>query len=310
MSVISYLRLARPDHWVKNVFVLPGVVIALSVSLDSFGWPLLWRLAIGLAATCLIASSNYVINEILDAPSDRHHPVKKNRPIPSGQIKLPLAYGLWFVLMLAGMALSFFLSPGVAIGLAALWLMGLVYNVRPLRTKDIPYLDVISEAVNNPIRMVIGWYIVGVHFIPPATVLMSYWMVGCYFMAIKRFAEIRDLDNAHQAALYRRSFAHYNEPRLLVSIIFYASAAMLFFGAFLIRYRLEWILSFPLVALVMAVYFRLAFARDGAAQAPEKLYRSRALMAAVVLCTVVMTALLFIDIPALYQWFAPTVPVR
>jgi len=89
--------------------------------------------------------------------------------------------------------------------------------------------------------------------------------------------------------------------------MFYASHAMLFFGAFIIRYRMELVLSFPLVALVMAVYLALGFQRDSAAQRPEGLYREPALMAAVLGCAVVMAFLLFFDIPMLHRIFTPTV---
>ena len=88
--------------------------------------------------------------------------------------------------------------------------------------------------------------------------------------------------------------------------MFYASAAMLFLGAFVMRYRLELILSFPLVALVMAIYLRLAFKPDSAVINPEKLYREPLLMAAVVVCAVLMLVLLFVDIPALDTVFRPT----
>ncbi len=138
----------------------------------------------------------------------------------------------------------------------ALWLMGCIYNIPPVRAKDLPYIDVLSEAVNNPLRMLAGWYMVTMTMIPPASLLISYWMVGCYFMAIKRFAEYRDINDSERSAAYRKSFAYYTEPRLLVSILFYAATAMLFFGAFMMRYRLELVLSFPLVALVMAMTFR------------------------------------------------------
>src|SRR5438128_10056374 len=96
-------------------------------------------------------------------------------------------------------------------------------------------------------------------------------MLGAYFMAIKRFAEFREFENTGAAAHYRRSFAYYSEPRLLNSIIVYASAAMLFLGAFIMRYRLELVLSFPLVALVMWIYLGLAVKPQSAVQAPEKL---------------------------------------
>ena len=63
---------------------------------------------------------------------------------------------------------------------------------------------------------------------------------------------------------------------------------MLFFGAFIVRYRLELILAFPLVALVMAQYLALSFKADSAVQRPEGLYREPGLMAAVICCTAVM----------------------
>ena len=101
-------------------------------------------------------------------------------------------------------------------------------------------------------------------------------MIGCYFMAAKRFAEYNDFQRTgDDAARYRKSFAHYTSERLLVSIMFYASAAMLFFGAFIVRYRLELILSFPLVAVFMAMYLHLAFRPDSPVENPEKLYRER-----------------------------------
>jgi len=57
-----------------------------------------WQLAVAVAATCLIASSNYVLNEILDAPRDRHHPLKRSRPVPSGLVSVPIAYAEWILL--------------------------------------------------------------------------------------------------------------------------------------------------------------------------------------------------------------------
>ncbi|MGI8991367.1 MAG: UbiA prenyltransferase family protein, partial [Bryobacteraceae bacterium] len=73
------------------------------------------------------------------------------------------------------------------------------------------------------------------------------------------------------------------------------------------RYRLELILAFPLVALVMAQYLALSFKVDSAVQRPEGLYREPGLMAAVLCCTVVMCFLLFVDVPVLHQIFVPTV---
>jgi len=203
------------------------------------------RLVLGLLAVCLVASSNYVLNEILDAPYDRHHPEKSQRAVPSGRVNVRLAYVEWAILAAVGIGIGAFLSFGLGAALAALWAMGCVYNVPPIRSKDVPYIDVLSESVNNPLRMLMGWYIVSPGGLAPVSLLVSYWMVGCYFMAIKRFAELRHIGDRSRATAYRRSFARITEQSMLISIVFYASAAMLFFGAFAMRYRIELIVSFP-----------------------------------------------------------------
>ena len=207
----------------------------------------------------LVACSNYVLNEVLDAPFDRLHPTKKNRPAALGLVNIPAAYAQWILMMLAGVAIGWTISRPFAVTALALWVMGCVYNIQPLRTKDVPYLDVLTESVNNPLRMLLGWYAVAAWLVPPLSLLMCYWMIGCYFMALKRFSELREIGDGGVAGAYRASFKRYTQESLLVSVVFYASTAMLFFGAFVIRYRIELLLAFPLVALVMAIYFKLAF---------------------------------------------------
>jgi decaprenyl-phosphate phosphoribosyltransferase len=306
----AHLALARPDYWFKNVFVLPGIVVALGTIPTVDAGRLLWRTLVGLVAICLVASSNYTLNEILDARTDRFHPVKRARPIPAGRVRLPLAWTQWILLVVAGLALARTISAPFALSLLALWLMACLYNIPPVRSKDQPYVDVLSEAINNPLRMLAGWFIVTSQTLAPASLLLSYWMIGCYFMALKRYAELRSIGDPAGAAAYRRSFAFYTPERLLVSVMFYAAAAMLFFGAFCMRYRMELILAFPLVAMVMAIYLRVALKADSAAQRPEHLWREPALMLAVAAASIAMVVLLRVDLPAMHRLFTPTAPTQ
>ncbi len=309
-SLLGHVQIARLDHWFKNVFVLPGIVVAISMDGEHVAPALTLRIVLGLAAICLVASSNYVVNELMDARFDRVHPTKCTRPVPCGRVSIPWAYGEWLALAAVGLALAAWVSFPLALAAGALWLMGCIYNIPPVRSKDIAYLDVLSEAVNNPLRLLAGWFIASSSSIPPASLLLSYWMIGCYFMAIKRFAECRNLGDRQRVAAYRKSLALLDERRMLVAIMFYGSTAMLFFGAFVMRYRLELVLSFPLVAAVMSRYLNIGFDEDSPAQHPEKLYRDRGLMAAVAACTAVMLVCLFVDMPFLYGIFRPTAPVR
>jgi decaprenyl-phosphate phosphoribosyltransferase len=304
----GHIAIARIDHWFKNVFIIPGAVAAVAMDPGHIAPHLVKRFAFGLASVCLVASSNYVVNEVLDAPSDLAHPIKHKRPVPSGKVNIPLAYVQWLLLMVVGVFLGYQISTPFAVTVFVLWVMGCVYNIRPVRSKDLPYVDVLSEAVNNPLRMLAGWFIVGSASVAPGSLLLSYWMVGCYFMAMKRFAEYREIADPARAAAYRKSFRFYTEDRLLVSIMFYGSAAMLFLGAFVMRYRLELFLSFPLIALVMAIYLLLGLKPNSTVQAPEGLYKEPTLMAAVVLCSVAVTVLMLVDIPGLPNLIAPTAP--
>jgi decaprenyl-phosphate phosphoribosyltransferase len=304
----AHIAIARLDHSIKNLFVLPGVIIPISVYPALFNVHLLWKLLTAFAAITLIACSNYVINEVLDAPFDRLHPIKRNRPAARGLVHIPIAYMQWLLMMIVGIAIGLTISRMFALTALLLWIMGCLYNFRPFRTKDVPYLDVLTESINNPLRMLLGWYAVTSVLIPPVSLLIAYWMIGCYFMGLKRFSELSEIGDRTLAGAYRASFKRYTPESLLVSVVFYASTAMLFLGAFIIRYRIELILGFPLVAFTMAVYLKLAFKKDSAVQNPEKLYREPLIMASFIATALIMTLLLFIRMPRLETFFMPTLP--
>jgi 4-hydroxybenzoate polyprenyltransferase len=305
----AHMAIARLDHSIKNLFVLPGIVVPLSIYPNLLNARLALTLVWAFISITLVACSNYVINEVLDAPFDRLHPTKKNRPAARGLVSIPLAYVQWIAMMVLGVAIGWQISRPFAVTALALWLMGCAYNIPPLRTKDVPYLDVLTESINNPLRMLLGWYAVAAWLVPPLSLLMCYWMIGCYFMALKRFSELREIGDHGVAGSYRASFKRYTQESLLVSVVFYASTAMLFFGAFVIRYRIELLLGFPLVALVMAIYFKLSFQPHSAVQNPEKLYREPGLMFWFTATVVVMVMLLFVRLPWLENLFMPTIPV-
>ncbi len=198
MSVFKnpYLQIARVDHWFKNIFMLPGIVIALY--LDHGTWSVALFLLVG-----LVASSYYVLNEILDAETDKKHPVKCKRPVPSGRVNIKIAYLEWLLLGAAGIFGSLALGPAFFTSAAILWLMACIYNIKPVRTKDRPYLDVLSESLNNPLRLLLGWYATGTSLLVPVSLVFAYWMIGAFFMAVKRFAEYRQINDPVRAIIFQ-----------------------------------------------------------------------------------------------------------
>jgi 4-hydroxybenzoate polyprenyltransferase len=302
-GIRPYIQIARIDHWFKNAFMLLGVILAVFYEPSVADWSSAWPLFLAVVSTCLVASSNYTLNELLDAPHDRLHPEKKHRPVPSGRVKSGVAYAQWIALAIAGLVVAYSLNVYFFFSALWLWVMGVAYNVPPLRTKEWPYLDVLSESVNNPIRLLLGWFALVTTQVPPLSLVISYWMIGAFFMAMKRYAEYRHIGDRRVAAAYRRSFEWYTEERLLVSIVFYATACALFAGIFIVRYHLELILFAPFAAGLFAFYMHIGMLPDSPVQNPEKLYRQKAFFTYMVVCTVAFVLLMFTSIPALYDLF-------
>jgi decaprenyl-phosphate phosphoribosyltransferase len=299
----AHVRILRLDHCIKQIFILPGVILAIAITGRHIDRDFIWNVLIGMLSATLISSSNYVLNEMLDAPFDRLHPTKCSRPAAEGLVHFGCGYAQWVVMMVLGLALAGTISRGLFFSAAGLWLMGCLYNIPPIRTKDIPYIDVLSESINNPLRFCLGWYMVTAVVLPPASLLVAYWMLGAYFMALKRFSEHRQINDPAVAAGYRKSFSVYSQESLLSSAIFYAVTSMLFLGAFIMRYRMELILAFPLIALLMSIYFGLAFRHESSVQNPEKLYREPRLMPFLALTVATFVVLLFVDVPWLGETF-------
>lgn len=304
-KIKPYIEIARPDHWFKNVFMIPGVILAFFDKPQELTFSLIVKIVFAFLIVGIIASSNYVLNEIIDAPSDKHHPSKKMRPLPAGRANSKIAFAVWCALSFIGLLLSKTISPEFFICAILLWVAGLLYNIPPIRFKDKPFADVVSESFNNPLRLMLGWFATNNHHWPTLSLIMAYWMFGAFFMTVKRLGEYRHVADKAALGFYRKSFRYYNEEKLLTSIIFYASAFAMFYGIFLIRYRIELILSVPLIAGFMGAYLRVGFMPDSPAQYPEKLYKQKGFVLYTSMCSIVLIALLFIDIPGLENLFQP-----
>lgn len=297
----DYVAMARPDHWIKHVFIVPGIVLAILL-LPHGRMPSVWVLLVGFASAALVASANYVLNEWLDGSFDAHHPRKASRPAVRKRLSPRLVYLEYALLLAVGVALALTVGKLFTLFTVAFAVSGAAYNVPPLRLKEVPVLDVLSESINNPIRLILGWAMVDGATLPPSTLLLTYWMGGAFLMATKRFAEYRSVSaSVGVAALvrYRRSFGAYSEGSLLVSAFLYALMAAFFLAIFLVKYRIEYLLAFPLVAALFAAYLRIGLRSESAAETPERLFGERSLFWLVALLVIGLALLTWLDLPML-----------
>lgn len=299
----DYIRLARFDHMTKHVFVLPGIALAYllrGVQTDQ----LVLNIVLGFVVAITIASANYVINEWLDRDFDKHHPTKSARAAVNVDIKGRTVWAIWAVFVAIGLAAAAMCGTVMLVVAILFAGQGIVYNVQPFRTKDRAFLDVLSESVNNPFRLLIGWAMLDPATLPPSSIILAYWMGGAFLMAAKRMSEYREITVSHGRELlvrYRRSFAGYTEISLATSCFAYALVSVATFTVFLVKYRIEYVLVLPFLCGLFSVYFAISMPANSVAQAPEKLFSDKRLMLWAGLFAVSVIAMTFIDVPGLAE---------
>ena len=210
MNTFSALLLSlRMRSWTKNLFVFAGILFA-----NLWNDPKAVGLtALGALAFCLLSSSVYLINDITDRKRDINHPEKKNRPIASGVLSVPMALVAAILLAAGVLTVSWILAPTYAMVLSIYFVMQLCYSIR---LKHVVILDVLIIATGFVLRA-----IAGVTLAMDAgfnQVSISYWLIVCtFFLAIflafaKRRSEVISLGK--DAADHRKILEEYSIPLL------------------------------------------------------------------------------------------------
>lgn len=143
------LRTMRPKQWTKNVAIFAPILF--DRKLGSFEY--LSSTIIGFVLLSLIASTVYIINDLVDIERDRNHPIKRNRPLPSGQLSKRVAVVAAVVIPLAVLPLSFLVKPAFALILAGYLTLQLAYS---FGLKKLVIIDVFVIAAGFVLRVAAG----------------------------------------------------------------------------------------------------------------------------------------------------------
>lgn len=276
MKIKDYISIFRPVRWYQNIVVLLGMFLAstiLNISLIEI-LPFLFLATLGV---CLIASANYGINEIADLESDKHHPKKKNRAIPSGRVSPKKVFILSLIFYFFGLLLLKPLGTYLLFFFVTLWIINsILYNFKPIRLKDKPYIDFLSEALNNPLRILIGWYIVSKpEQIISSSFVLSFWFLGVFLMISKRFGEIRFIKDAKKIVAYRKSLRYYSEENLLIAMIAALGAFYYMFGALSMKHNIDYILVLPFIIIWTIWFFHISYENDTIVKDPERIFEKK-----------------------------------
>ena len=210
----------RPQQWVKNFVLFAGLIFSQNLGrLD-----LVLETLAGFALFCLLSSSVYILNDIMDVESDRKHPLKSARPIASGKIKISTAVVLFVILSLVSLSLSVCLSPLFALTAAVYFILNLLYSVY---LRHVVIIDVMCIALGFVIRAVAGAVLIGVE--------ISAWLIVCttllaLFLSFgKRRHELLLLET--QATDHRKILSEYS-PYFLDQMISVVTASTVVAYAF------------------------------------------------------------------------------
>ncbi len=210
---------SRPHQWVKNgaVLIVPGLVF-FSLGISGVAAALLATLAF-----CLVSSSVYLLNDVVDRANDRHHPTKRNRPVAAGVVSPRVALAASAAFAGAGLALGSTLSPLLGAILAAYLVSTGAYS---LGLKRVAYLDVSVLAAGFVLRVLAGAVAVGVG--APSVLLVAVF-AGAGFIALgKRRSELVLLGD--EAAAHRLALGSYRLSALDLALRDAEAITILAFG--------------------------------------------------------------------------------
>jgi len=286
----DYIKILRFDHWIKQIFVLPGFLFALYANKISLNFNVFFEIIISLLVISVASSCNYIINEFVDGPNDQYHPLKKRRPGAQNRLNFNYIILLYIFLSVLCLSISFYFFSKFFLSIIIIFLiMGVLYNIRPFRTKDVKYLDIISESVNNPIRFFLGYFAISAvnnfNFFSTENIKITicYLTLGCFLMSCKRLSEKRYFANYKNIAKYRITIFKYSENQLLLQIFFYSIISLLLLSNILILINSNFLIFIFCAVLVYLEYFNLALNMSYSSQEPESLYKEKILM---LMCTV------------------------
>jgi 4-hydroxybenzoate polyprenyltransferase len=207
----AIFRTMRPKQWAKNVFVLAPLVFDRQLT----NLNALARSVAGMLLFCLISSTVYILNDIMDVESDRAHPEKRKRPIASGQLPIRTAIVILVVLLIVTIPLSFWLSPAFGVIAVIYFLVNFAYSTW---LKHIPLIDVLIVAACYVLRVAAGVVLITVERFSPWLYIVT-TLFALFIGFGKRRAELSLLEN--EAKTHRRVLDGYTIPLLdqLITIV-------------------------------------------------------------------------------------------
>jgi 4-hydroxybenzoate polyprenyltransferase len=269
MKLTPYMRQLRPANWLKNVFVFVPVVFA--GELMNVGK--LTSTFIVFVAFCMVSSSVYVFNDMHDIKADRVHPIKRSRPLASGEIGVTPAVLLAGILLAASILLSFCMNYTVMLIIVLYFIENILYSVF---LKRMPIFDCFCVAAGFVLRIYAGGY--------ASELLVSDWLfltivVMSLFMAFgKRRGEMIKIEKTKQ----REVLGHYDLMYLNGMVFICSGLSVVFYALWAMDRGRNMIYTVPVIIFIVFRYLLLVYSEESYGDPTTVIFSDKTLLA---LCT-------------------------
>jgi 4-hydroxybenzoate polyprenyltransferase len=286
----ALIKTMRLRQWTKNGFVF----FALIFDKQLFRPEPFLRTLEGFFLFCLISSAVYLFNDIADVEADRNHPVKKNRPIASGKLPIPIALIAALLLTIIAIPIGFLLSPTFALILSVYLVTNLLYS-RWL--KHVSILDVLIVSSGFVLRVGAGVALITVERFSPWLYMITV-LFSLYIGLGKRRAEMNLL--AEGASAHRKVFEGYTLPLLdqyitIVSGMTIVAYSLYTFSAPNLPENHTMMLTIPFVVYGIFRYLQLIQVGHAAGSPDEVALKDRPLQITVLLWGLAVIAIFYLS---------------
>ncbi len=286
----ALIKTMRLRQWTKNGFVF----FALIFDKQLFRPEPFFRTLEGFFLFCLISSAVYLFNDIADVEADRNHPVKKNRPIASGKLPIPVALTAALLLTIISIPVGFLLSPTFALILSVYLVTNLLYS-RWL--KHVSILDVLIVSSGFVLRVGAGVALITVERFSPWLYMITV-LFSLYIGLGKRRAEMNLL--AEGASAHRKVFEGYTIPLLdqyitIVSGMTIVAYSLYTFSAPNLPENHTMMLTIPFVVYGIFRYLQLIQVGHAAGAPDEVALKDRPLQITVLLWGLAVIAIFYLS---------------
>lgn len=285
----AIVELIRVRQWVKNLFVFAPLVFSLQL----FNATSCLQAVTAFFAFCLVSSSLYAFNDIIDLERDKYHPRKKYRPLPAGNLTVAEGAVIGALCLGLGFLLAFTLEILVAVILGVYLLMNVVYS---LWGKNVIVFDTMMIAMGFVLRVLAGAYAIAVR---PS----SWLLVATFFLALllglgKRYNELRVLEE--DSANHRQVLEEYSEPFLKQLFAVASSATIVAYALYtmddevIAAFQTEnLVFTLPFVVFGVFRYLYLVYRHEMGGDPTEMVYKDRAMLLTVVLWGISVIGLIY-----------------